>query len=40
MRERAPVQTKREWYLTISLGERYDRKNRAYKLAAAGVEIK
>jgi hypothetical protein len=27
------------WYLTISLGERFDQKNRAYKLVAAGIEV-
>lgn len=28
---------RKDWYLTISLGERFDRKNRAYKLIAAGI---
>lgn len=28
-----------DWYLTISLGERFDQKNRAYKLVAAGIEV-
>ncbi len=28
-----------DWYLTISLGERFDQKNRAYKLVAAGIEM-
>ena len=28
-----------DWYLTVSLGERYDRNNRAYKLVAAGIEL-
>ena len=29
-----------DWYLTISLGERYVKKNRAYKLVAAGIEVR
>jgi hypothetical protein len=29
-----------DWYLTISLGERYAKNNRAYKLVAAGIEIR
>jgi hypothetical protein len=33
------LRVRSDWYLTISLGERYDPKNRAYKLVAAGIEV-
>lgn len=36
VKERDGVAPRTDWYLTISLGERYDRNNRAYKLVAAG----
>jgi hypothetical protein len=29
-----------DWYFTISLGERYVKKNRAYKPVAAGIEVR
>lgn len=37
VKERGGGTPRKDWYLTISLGERYDRNNRAYKLVAAGV---
>jgi hypothetical protein len=37
-KEASSIVAKSDWYLTVSLGERYDRKNRAYKLVAAGIE--
>jgi hypothetical protein len=36
VKERGGAAPRSDWYLTISLGERYDRNNRAYKLVAAG----
>jgi hypothetical protein len=38
VRQQAPTKAKQDWYLTVSLGERYDKKNRAYKLVAGGIE--
>lgn len=38
MKAKSYVKAKSHWYLTISLGERFDLKNRAYKLVAGAIE--